>query len=97
MGFENEVPSIVVQVIIEKRLDYYTAFQFAKQRISNAWLVLSNNDIFFNSSLKRNAKKLLQKQRPRHKPKCATLLRWELNETSPYLWNHPKQILKSMS
>jgi len=51
LGFPDGMPNVIQQIIINKRLDYYTAFEITRQRIRDAWVVLSNNDIYYDSSL----------------------------------------------
>lgn len=105
LGFPNsDIPPCIMQINIKKRLDYFTAFMFAKHMVQNAWVVLCNNDIFFDSTLQTNARDVLKvhsygrgRRRRSVRANCATLLRWELGKDHPFLWNHPDPSRRGVS
>ena len=73
------IPNKLHQVIIDKRLSFYIAFKFAQKHCRNSWIILSNNDIYFDTTVSQ-IPVILKKHQPKQKPRFLTLLRYEVKD-----------------
>ena len=52
LGFHDGVlPSKIHQIEIVNRLTYYIVFKFVRTFIRNQWVIFSNNDIYYDSTI----------------------------------------------
>lgn len=98
LGFSNEtpLPSHIKQIVISKRLTYCLAFLFVIKHIQNTHVILSNNDIYYNDTIK-HIPTLLHRKFQNQPKKAGCLLRWELprdKNSKPYLLQRNKQVVK---
>lgn len=75
------IPNHLHQVIIDTRLSFYITFKFAQRYCRNSWVVLSNNDIYFDNTVLQ-IPIMLKKQRHKDKSRFLTLLRYEVKDVA---------------
>ena len=75
---EEQANTRIKQVIIGVRLMYCHFFKYCYTQRINGYIILSNSDIFFDSSIKRLLKTPLSKT-----PSIEALLRYEYNSSIP--------------
>ena len=73
------IPNNLHQVIINKRLSFYIAFKFAQKYCRNSWIILSNNDIYFDNTISQ-IPDILKKHKNKDKARFLTLLRYEVKD-----------------
>ena len=51
LGFENTIPNKIKQFDISNRLTYKTALFFARTQLVDTFVIISNNDIYYDDSI----------------------------------------------